>query len=89
MKNGMPEHYWRIHARVARRILTDLPERVRHVIAHDEDHETEEYKWFEKKVTEDALRLFEDPQYYDNLVFTFTYSKHELWNNPVPLAEAA
>lgn len=76
MKNGMPEHYWRIHNRVARRILLDCSERVRHIIAQDIAHESEEYKWFVKKVNEDATRLFEDPTYYDNTQFTFKCPKH-------------
>jgi len=75
MKNGMPEHYWRIHNRVARRILLDTPEPVRHVIAHDADHVTPEYKWFEEKVNADAKRLFEDPSYYDNQEFSFRIAK--------------
>jgi hypothetical protein len=77
MKNGMPAHYWRIHNRVARRILLDTPERTRHIIAHDAAHETQEYKWFEKKVTEDTKRLFEDPSYYDNSAFSFRVPKYE------------
>jgi len=77
MKNEKPEHYWRIHARVARRILTDLPEPVRHVIAHDASHTSEDYKWFEKKVNEDAARLFQDETYYDNSAFTFRFPKGE------------
>lgn len=78
MKNGKPEHYWRIHAKVARRILTDTPERIRHVIAHDANHETEDYKWFAKKVTEDAERLFLDESYYDNAPDTFRIPRREV-----------
>jgi hypothetical protein len=77
MPKQMPKHYWRIHNRVARRILLDLPERVRHIIASDSAHETQEYQWFEKKVNEDATRLFEDPSYYDNQEFTFRIPKTE------------
>jgi hypothetical protein len=77
MKNGKPEHFWRIHNRVARRILLDTPESVRHIIAHDASHETAEYQWFEKKVNEDATRLFEDPEYYDNSEFSFRIPKNE------------
>jgi hypothetical protein len=77
MKNGKPEHYWRIHARVARRILTDLPEIVRHGIAHDDSHTSEDYKWFAKKVNEDTERLFQDGTYYDNCEFTFRIAKGE------------
>jgi hypothetical protein len=73
----MPLHFWRIHNRVARRILLDTPEPVRHIIAHDAAHETEQYKWFEKKAWEDAMRLFTDPSYYDNSQFSFQYPKHE------------
>lgn len=71
------KHYWRIHNRVARRILLDTPERIRHIIAHDADHETAEYKWFEAKVNEDATRLFLDSSYYDNSAFSFRVPKHE------------
>lgn len=77
MKSGMSEHYWRIHNRVARRILLDTPERVRYVIARDASHETPDYRWFEQRVNEDAKRLFEDPSYYDNQEFTFRVSKTE------------
>lgn len=70
-------HYWRIHARVARRILTDLPEIVRHGIAHDASHTSEDYKWFEKKVNEDAERLFQDETYYDHSIASWRYPKHE------------
>ena len=77
MKNGMPEHYWRIHARVARRMMLDTSVHVRHIVANDAAHETEQYKWFEKKVNEDAMRLFSDPSYYDNSQFSFQYPKHE------------
>lgn len=77
MKNGMPAHYWRIHNRVARRIMLDTPERIRHIIANDAAHETPEYQWFEKKVNEDAKRLFEDPSYYDNQEFSFRVPKNE------------
>jgi hypothetical protein len=75
MKNGMPEHFWRIHNRVAKRILSDAPDRVRTIIAQDSEHETEEYKWFDAKVNEDAKRLFEDPSYYDNTDFSFRVPK--------------
>lgn len=77
MKNGMPEHYWRIHNRVAKRMMLDTPESIRHIIANDAAHETEQYKWFEKKLNEDARRLFEDPAHYDNAEFTFRYPKNE------------
>ena len=73
----MPQHYWRIHNRVARRILLDTPERTRHIIANDIDHETAEYQWFEKKVSDDAIRLFLDPTYYDNSQDSWKYPKHE------------
>ena len=70
-------HFWRIHNRVARRVLLDTPEHIRHIIANDAAHTTEEYKWFEKKVNEDTTRLFEDPDYYDNVEFTFRISRSE------------
>jgi hypothetical protein len=72
----MPAHFWRIHKRVAQRVLLDLPERLRHVIASDEAHEGQEYQWFEKKVWADAMRLFTDASYYDNDPWTFRTSKH-------------
>ena len=70
-------HFWRIHSRVARRVLLDTPEHIRHIIANDAAHTTEEYKWFEKKVNEDTTRLFEDSNYYDNFPESFKYSKVE------------
>ena len=71
----MSAHYWRIHGRVTRRLWSDLPERIRHIIASDVAHETPEFQWFEKKVNEDALVLFNDPDYYDNDPWTFKVSK--------------
>lgn len=71
MKNGMPEHYWRIHKRVALRVWGDTPPSVRQTIALDESHETLPSQWFGNKVNEDASRLFEDPEYYDNASYTF------------------
>ena len=76
MKNGKPEHYWRIHNRVSKRVLLDTPEGVRHVIASDTAHETPEFKWFETKVNEDTERLFTDESYYDNQEFTFRVPKY-------------
>ena len=67
----MPEHFWRIHKRVALRVLSDSPERVRDIIARDEDGRTAEYRWFAKKVNTDATRLFENPDYWDNAKHTF------------------
>lgn len=75
-------HFRRIHRRVARRILLDLPQRTRDIIAMDSGHESDEYKWFEKKAFEDAKSLFEDPKYYDNQPETFRYSEYE----PLPVA---
>lgn len=75
MKNGMPEHYWRIHKRVTLRVWQDTPAKVRDIIASDSAHETQESQWFAKKVDEDARRLFEDPGYYDNDLFTFKVAK--------------
>lgn len=71
------KHYEKIHARVTKRLLADLPIRVREIIAADADHETDEYKWFEAKVNTDATRLYEDPDYYDNSEFSFRVPKHE------------
>lgn len=85
-----PLHYWRIHQRVCRRVFFDLPDSVRDVIAADSDHESLEYKWFEKKVADDTQRLFEDPQYYDNDPLTFRYDKRErIIPFPSALAAAA
>jgi hypothetical protein len=71
MQETKPAHYWRIHRRVCRRIFFDLPFYVRDVIAADHLHETQDYKWFEKKVAEDTQRLFDDPTYYDNDSLSF------------------
>ncbi len=84
MKNGMPEHYWRIHNRVARRTLLDMPDSLRTVIANDTLHETPEYQAFEKKLTEDTKRLYEDPSYYDNHEFTFRVPKFDEGAVPQP-----
>jgi len=70
-------HYRRIHAKVAKRLWTDLSVRQREDIANDVEHTGETFRWFDKKVAEDAQRLYEDPSYYDNLDATFRYPKHE------------
>jgi len=64
-------HYWRIHRRVCRRVFFDLPFSVRDTIAADSNHESHDYKWFEKKVAEDTERLYLDETYYDNSEFSF------------------
>lgn len=63
-------HYLRIQRRVIRRLLLELPPSIRDIIANDVEHKTEQYKWFDKKVKADALRLYEDANYYDNQVHT-------------------
>lgn len=73
----MPEHYWRIHARIARRMLLDMPARVKFIVANDSEHTSEEYKWFERKVNDDARRLFEDGEYYDNQEWTFGFVRED------------
>jgi hypothetical protein len=57
--------------------MLDTPEYVRHIIANDALHVTPEYQWFEKKLNEDAKRLFEDPSYYDHSIESWKYPKHE------------
>jgi hypothetical protein len=74
-----PSHFWRIHARVTRRVWSDLPMYVRDIIAADTAHETSEFQWFDKKVTEDATRLFEDSSYYDSSVESFRTPKSDPW----------
>ena len=71
MKNGKTEHFWRIHAKVARRLWLDLSDRERLIIASDADHVSDTFEWFDKKVMADATRLYEDPTYFDNQEFTF------------------
>lgn len=56
------QHYLRIHRRVTRRLWVDLPLRQRDIIAADDLHITEEYKWFAAKVDADTQRLYEDPR---------------------------
>jgi hypothetical protein len=58
-------------------MLLDMSERTRHIIANDAAHETPEFKWFEKKLTEDVERLYVDPSHYDNQEFTFRVPKNE------------
>lgn len=74
MKNGKTEHFWRIHARVARRLLGDLSPRMQDAIA---TAGTDESDWFSEKVMADATRLYEDPAYYDNAEHTFRIPRHE------------
>lgn len=69
-------HYRRIHARVSRRLWSDLDTDIRDIIANDPLHLTEAYKWFETKVKADATRLYEDSSYYDNLKETFDHSQY-------------
>jgi hypothetical protein len=80
-----PLHYWRIHARVARRLWTDISQRTRDAIAYDVEHTGEQFKWFASKVDADTQRLFEDASYYDNLEATFRYPRYQ----SEPLARAA
>jgi hypothetical protein len=69
------KHYWRIHARVAKRLWSDIPLRTREIIANDVEHTTDEFQWFTTKVALDTQRLFEDSAYYDNNEFTFRVSR--------------
>lgn len=73
----LSRHFWRIHARVAKRLWSDIPLHLREVIAADTAHETNAFQWFNNKVHEDAMRLYEDPAYYDNLEFSFRVSRFE------------
>lgn len=75
MKNGRTEHYWRIHKKVATRILSDLTEYERHVIASDHSHATPLYKWFEEQTFLDAERLYTDSDYYENAKHSFRYPR--------------
>lgn len=69
------QHYWRINARVARRVWTDCPGYIRDIIANDVLHVTEVYKWFVKKVEDDTNHLYLDENYYDNAPNTFMYPR--------------
>jgi hypothetical protein len=62
--------YWNIHRRVTRRVLLELSPVLREIIANDATHTTPQYQWFEAKINADALRLYEDADYYDNKVHT-------------------
>jgi hypothetical protein len=73
MKNGKTEHYWRIHKKVATRLLSELSEWERHVIASDREHTTALYQWVEKRIADDAERLYADKDYYANAAWTFRY----------------
>jgi len=68
-------HYWRIHARVTKRVWTDLDVDTREILANDVLHLTSVYQWFEAKVNADTERLYSDPDYYDNAEFSFRVSK--------------
>lgn len=74
-KNSHSMHYWRIHAKVTKRLWTDINHRLRDAIAFDVDHSGEEFKWFQAKVDADTQRLYEDPSYFDNEPSSFKYSK--------------
>lgn len=76
MKNGKTEHFWRIHARVARRLLGDLPLKIQDVIASDPL--ADESKWFDTKVMTDSERLYLDASYYDNQPETFKIAKTQI-----------
>lgn len=73
----MPMHYWRIHRRVCLRVWNETPSHLKGLIAADVEGVTEASKWFEKKVREDATRLFEDANYYDNAAYSFKMSRFE------------
>lgn len=68
-------HYWRINARVARRVWTDCPGYIRDIIANDTTKSSEAYKWFVKKVDDDTNYLYLDADYYDNNPDTFMYPR--------------
>jgi|GEM_PF-3028474 hypothetical protein len=70
-------HYWKIHGRVAKRLLGDLDRYTQALIANDALHLSETFKWFENKVANDTERLFSDEHYYDNRPETFKYSRVE------------
>jgi hypothetical protein len=76
MKNGKPEHYWRIHRRIMQRVWGELSDIQRYIIAGDADHTTEEYQWFESRVRNEAERLFNDPEFYMNSNDSFRYSRN-------------
>ena len=71
------QHYLRIHRRVCRRAWLELPSNMKHIIANDVNHTSDEYKWFENKVNADTQRLYEDPNYYDNAEYTFRIPANE------------
>ena len=75
MKNGKTEHYWRIHKRVALRLMGDLPPAIQDAIAADSM--SDQAVWYDNKVTTDATRLYEDPSYYDNAELTFRFPREE------------
>jgi hypothetical protein len=64
-------HYWQIHAKVCKRLWTDLPRQTREIIA--DDNLSGAAVWFANKVHADTLRLYEDPEYYLNQKERFTY----------------
>ena len=66
-----PLHYWRIHARVTRRVWSDMTIAQREVVAADDTQTSDISKWFVNKVNADTQRLFEDPAYYDNDPYSF------------------
>jgi hypothetical protein len=68
-------HYRRIHARVWRAAWSNLQGKVRNVISQDSLHVSQEYAWFENKVEQDANRIFEDSNYYDNDPLTFKFEQ--------------
>lgn len=78
MKNPkLSLHYLRIHAKVWRRLWSEIPNRLRDIIAADVEHTSDEYQWFESKVADDSRRLYEDENYYSNQPETFRYPKRE------------
>jgi hypothetical protein len=46
---------------------------MQNVIASDSLHTSPLYEWFENKVAQDAQRIFEDSNYYDNDPLTFKF----------------
>lgn len=74
MGHRKSNHYRTIHKRVQNRVWQDLPQETRDIIAADDLHTSEAYRWFEAKVEADALRLYEDPNYYSNDLWSFRVS---------------
>lgn len=71
-------HYWTIQRRVVNRFLNNptIGRGRLDVIAADADHSTQIFKDFDKAVTQETERLYNDPEYFFNDPYSFKHPQY-------------